>query len=342
MKHTRSLRLSIFLSLMLAVSMAMTFERCSKKHADEDEQSQPSTPPVVAVKTTDIAEGTIDRTISATGKTDALRKERILSPIAGKILTFSVLEGTPVKTGDVIAVIQTKETLAAISGSEAILRSARTEQEKTDAQRALDLARSTESSVTVRAKFNGIVSTRAASEGELVAENAELCTMLDLSSIVFTADVALSDIPSIHLGQPSVVEFQSLPESRFTASVAAINPQTDVQSQTIAVRLRFAAASAMEKQPLKTDMAGTAHIIVGRQAKALLVPKTALLRNDEANTYSVVTVTPDSLAKSVMVSIGSATDSTIEIMSAELHKGMPIVTEGNYSLADSTKVTIAH
>jgi multidrug efflux pump subunit AcrA (membrane-fusion protein) len=72
----------------------------------------------------------------------------------------------------------------------------------------------------------------------------------------------------------------------------------------------------------------------------LFVPKTALLRNDEDNSFSIVIITADSLAKVIPVVVGTITDSSSEVRAENLHPGMPVVIEGNYALPDSTRLTI--
>ena len=118
-----------------------------------------------------------------------MRKEKSYAPIAGRVVALNALEGTEVQKGDVLAIIQTKESEATILGAESMLKSAVTAEQKSEAEHTLELARSTQSSVNVCAKFDGVVSTRSVSEGELVAENAELFTIVDLSTIDFLADV---------------------------------------------------------------------------------------------------------------------------------------------------------
>ena len=223
-----------------------------------------------------------------------------------------------------------------------MLQNASTAAQKADAQEALKLARSTQKTVSIAAKFDGFVSSRAVSEGELVVENGELLTIIDPSSIDFLADVTLRELPAVRLNQRATVEFQSLPDRVFPAAVSAINPQSDIQSQTVKVRLEFLSMSENLRSQLRTDMVGDARIVVGTRSHALFIPKSALLRNDEENTYSVVTVTPDSLAKSVLVTVGTTTDSTVEVQSPLLHAGTPVISVGNYSLNDSTRVTTAH
>ncbi len=192
--------------------------------------------------------------IAATGKTNALREEKIFSPIAGRILSLKVLEGTSVKEGSDLITIKTKESQAAVDGAEALLRDAKTAQESTGAQKALQLSLSTQSIVSVRAKFDGVVSSRNVIEGELVTENEELLTILDLSTIVFNASVTLSDLPSIRIGQLCIIRFQSIKAFDFKATVDAISPQTDLQSQTVQLRLRFSELSPAARPLLKTDM----------------------------------------------------------------------------------------
>ena len=87
--------------------------------------------------------------------------------------------------------------------------------------------------------------------------------------------------------------------------------------------------------------AGVARIVVGRHQNTFMVPKAALLRNDETGTQTIVTMTRDSVAQSIQVNVGTATDSLVEVTGGDLREGMNVIIEGNYALPDSTKVTVA-
>ena len=76
-------------------------------------------------------------------------------------------------------------------------------------------------------------------------------------------------------------------------------------------------------------------------ASRFLVPKAALLRNDVNDTYTVVTITADSLSLAIPVTVGVMTDSTAEISGRSVSAGMPVITAGHYALADSTRVTVS-
>jgi membrane fusion protein (multidrug efflux system) len=327
--------------VLVISTVSIVVMACRKKQSGDDEEGRTPPKATVAVKMTKVVEGDAVIRVTAFGKTDALKKEKIYAPIAGRITSLKVFEGSAVRQGDVIALIQTKESQSAILGAETMLKSATTPEQKAEAERILRLARSTQNSVTMTAKFDGFVSTRSVSEGELVSENAELMTIIDLSTIDFLADVPLRDLPSVKTDQHASILFQTMPGHTYQAVVDAINPQTDIQSQTVKVRLRFVSLSESLHSLLRTDMIGTASIVIGTHPRALFVPKAGLLRNDEENSYSIVTITPDSLSVRIPVVVGIVTDSTAEIQGPSLRPGMPVITEGNYSLTDSTRVTIS-
>ena len=331
---------SIFISFFLILSVSLLIEGCRQKQGD-DEGGQSASKAIVTVKIGAVSERDAAVVVEATGKTDALRKEKSYAPIAGRIIAFKALEGMEVKKGDVLAIIQTKESEATILGAESMQKSAATSEQKSEAEHVLELARSTQNSINVCAKFDGIVSTRSVSEGELVAENAELFTIVDLSTIDFLADVPLRDVSSVQRGERVSVSFQSMPAKQFPAIVDAINPQTDIQSQTVKVRLRFSTLNNSILSLLRTDMIGTAQITTGVRRHALFIPKAALLRIDEDNSYSVVMITADSLAKIIPVIVGTSDDYSTEIRSEQIRAGMMIVTEGNYALTDSTRLSVA-
>ncbi len=313
----------------------LIFASCTKQSGEEEAAE---VKPLVAVRSAVVTVGNAAQSVAATGHTEALRREKITSPVAGIITSLDLLEGSPVRTGQVLLTILPKESQAAIAGAEALVRSARTEQQKAEANRALSIARATANGVMISAPFRGVVAARNVNRGEIVAENAELMTILDPTSIVFIADFPLADIDRIREGMAGTIRLVSMPDHPYACRVDVILPQGDPQSQTARVRCRFDGRERIRE--VRPDIAGTVEVITGIRKNALLVPKRALLRDDETNTYSVVTITPDSLSLVIPVEVGARNDSTVEVISPKLREGMPVITEGQYMLADSTRVTV--
>lgn len=322
--------------LLLILTVLLCLAGCKRKDTEEEGGAAPK--PVVAVKTVPVAVGTANIEVQAVGKTEALRQQDIVSPIAGRLLSLIAKEGDRVKAGDMLATIQTRESQAALDGARALLRAAKADNEKVEAQQMVALAESSQALVHVTSPFNGIVSSRQATEGEILSENTVLLTLVDLSTVVFVGNVNLHDLSSVKLRQKSRIHLESSPETDYDAVVDAINPQSESESQSVRVRFRLTSPLS-ENSPLRTGMAGIARIIIGTHEGAMLLLKIALLRNDETNSFAVVIVGTDSLSHTVPVELGATSDSLLEVTSDRLKPGMSVIVEGQYGLADSTRVT---
>jgi membrane fusion protein (multidrug efflux system) len=328
---------TLSLGIILGI-LTLTYAACTQKRSGEEGTGESTTLPVVSVRVFPVHRGDLDESVVATGKVEVIRRQKVLSPVAGTLVSLKALEGMSVQHGAVLAIIRPREAQAAIAGAEALLSGAKTDADRHEAQAALDLARSSENLVGVRAVFDGVVAARNVTEGELVAENTELLTVMDLSTIVFVADVPLRDAPRIHAGQRASLEFQPLPGQRFAALVDAVYPSTDAQSQTVGVRLRPRNLGGEGRRLLKPSMLGVCRIITGVHKDVLIVPRAALLRDDEKNAYAVVVVRPDSIARLIPVAVGVTTDSSAEVRGIGVAAGSTVVIEGNYALPDSTRV----
>jgi RND family efflux transporter MFP subunit len=326
--------------LLLVLSLICTIVSGGCSRTSSNDENGESRAPVVNVIARPIARGDIEETLGIEGKTVALRMEKLVSPIAGSIVAIKGIEGSPVRAGDTLAVVRSRESQAAIDGANALLREARTQTQREEARKSLELAVSSQAVAVIRAAGSGIIESRLANEGEVVSENAELFEIIDPSSIYFAADIPLSELRRVKPGQSCRIRFPSMPGLEVDATVGTIEPAANQQSQSVRARLVFGPLRADERSLLKTDMFGSARIVTGVHRGVLLVPPAALLRDDETNSVSIVVVGPDSISKSVQVQTGAARDSVVEVSGPGLSEGQLVVTEGNYGLPDSTRVRL--
>ena len=322
---------------MICVFLFLVLFGCNKPKENEGNST---TDARVPVKVSHLEKGTIESVVTASGTTEAIRKEKIFSPIAGRVIALKVLEGSQVRTGDVLLILRPKEAQAAFEGAQTLMRNASTDQQKHEAQRALVLADSLQPQIYIRSRFDGVVASRNVTEGEFVGEQTELLTIIDPTTIVFIADVPITSISRIYQNLPAQIEFSQFANGFFDAIVDAINPQAEAQSQSVKVRLHFRNLTDAQQKILKSNIPGTVNIITGTNNNVFVVNRSVVLHDDEANTYSLVVMTDDSLAKVVPITIGIQTDSLIEVKSDFLRGGMNIITQGQYTLTDSTKVTV--
>jgi len=306
------------------------------KDPRNDKEGAAAVVPIVAVKIDSVKAGAIPEMINVTGMTKVLRQENSSSPIEGKVTKLSVFEGDVLKRAQVIATVETKEALAAITGAELLLARAQSVEDKAWAEKMLELAKHNKTTIEIRAPFDGVVVARGLNEGEFVSSGGTIATVIDLRSLYFFARLPVRDLAHVKVGQDATVSFASWPDRHFRAAVENIKPNIDPLAQMAEVRLRFLAAIP----ELRSEMFGTAEIVVGEHADALLVPDAAVIRDDETGVHTIMEAVGDSLGVVHPVEIGIERPTVIEISGAGIHAGMHIIVEGHYGLPDSTRIQV--
>jgi multidrug efflux pump subunit AcrA (membrane-fusion protein) len=325
-------------AFLLCCSVAVS--ACKQNRSAEEGAEGEHLPALVQVRTAPVMQGPMSDHVSAQGAVDVLRKQHVVSPVNGVVVAVRILEGTHVHRGDILITIRPKEAQAGLTGARLLLQRATTEAERVEAQRAVDLAEATQNSVTLHAEWDGIVAARSVTEGEIVAENAALMDIIDPTTAVFIARVPISDMARVRAGMQAELEIASLSGRALPAVVDAVYPTADAPSQTVAVRVRPAAAAGQPMPALLPAMIGTCRIAVATHHDVLTIPRGALLRNDETGTYTVIAVGSDSLAHVMAVQVVLTNDSLAGVTGRGLAPGMPVVIEGNYGLPDSTRVVV--
>ena len=305
---------------------------------DNQDSSQPT--PVVAVRVVPVVRGSLDVTLQAYGETNVLDREDIVSPIDGTITYMNAEVGRRVKDGDTLAVIRTRDSEASIAGAMRLVNEATDAQQKAQAKRAMEVAIESQQLVPIIAHRPGDVVAKMVSDKQTVTANTILLQLVDLSTLDFVANVPLQEIPQVKVGQQCRIEFPYLPNTRFDGKVAAVSAQSMSGSQATVVRIAFETPLKEIEADLRIGMMGTANIITGVHSDVLLVPRSALLRDDINDTYTIYTVNSDSLAIATPVTVGVVGDSLAEISAPSLTVGQPIIVQGNYEVNDSTRVTV--
>ncbi|MBE0597984.1 MAG: efflux RND transporter periplasmic adaptor subunit, partial [Desulfuromonadales bacterium] len=98
----------------------------------------------------------------------------------------------------------------------------------------------------LRAPFDAVVLTKNADVGDIVTPigaaaeaRAAVVTVADLESLQVEADVSESNLAQVRVGQPTEIELDALPESRFAGEVHMIVPTADRSKATVMVKVRF-------------------------------------------------------------------------------------------------------
>ena len=166
---------------------------------------------------------------------------------------------------------------------------------------------------------------RAGAVGELADPSRPLLTVTDLSRVWVLLDLFEKQIGRVEVGQDAVFTADAYPERPFKGRIAWISAQVDPDTRTLPARVEVKNA----KRLLKSNLFGTASIVVRREEAALVVPKEAV--QWEGCHHVVFVPVEDGVYQTKKVELGADLGKDYEIV-AGLLPGERVVTTGSFLL----------
>lgn len=211
----------------------------------------------------------------------------------------------------------------------------------------------TDTRIPVKTAMNGVVLEVRQQTGDYVADGAVLCTMAELSSLVFEINVPAEQMSEIGRQKGCVIE---LPDgTRLKAKILSSLAQMNVESQS--VKLIAKAMALLKKTGIgegQTSSNGKAQGIPflpeglnvkaiftdNRKEDAMILPRAAVQSDEALTEYWVMKLYSDSTAVRVPVKVGNSSASETEVTSDALSVNDRVVLTGGYGLADGALVEI--
>ncbi len=185
----------------------------------------------------------------------------------------------------------------------------------------------------IRSPIDGVVTDRPQYQGELATANQPLLTVMDTSRLIAKAHIAQSEAASLKVGNPAELRVAGLSEP-VEGTVSLVSPALDPGSTTIEVWVE----SKKPNEALKPGMTLQLSITARSDKNALVVPASAVFKNDDGTDY-VVLAGADGHAHLKTVSIGIRNAGLVQITDG-VKDGDPVITSGGYALPDNTQVKI--
>jgi membrane fusion protein (multidrug efflux system) len=335
---------ALFLSVFLLAG-------CGTQAKSTPEDEAPPAPPVEVAT---VERGTATARLTSTASLDAKNEATVVARVGGVVKTVLVEEGQYVRASQPLAKLDDERLALEVRRAEVTLQKLKTAFERTrtmfdkqlvsqetfeqarseyEAQNvATDLARLELNYATIRAPIAGWVSLRHVKTGNMVRTNDPTFEITNLDPLRAVLHVPERELAKLEVGQPATLHFDALPEQTFTGRVALISPVVDASTGTFRVTVKVRDRS----RTIKPGMFGRVHVQYDQRENALLVPKSAVLEEDDAVTVFVV---QDSLALQRTVKTGYPTPNRIEILEG-LSDGDRVVLSGQTALRDSARVEI--
>lgn len=284
-----------------------------------------------------VERGNVAITVSGPGQTNALDLQKIRAPFTGTLTSFNIVVGQHVGSGQTIGAVVSQLSEAAVRGAQSMLSSAATSTQRSDAQRALVLARQNLVATPLSAPRGGTVVSRNASQGDLVNAGDSIASIAAAGSIAFIARIAQGDLTHVRPGQRATI---TLPGKTTPADgvVHGILPADTSGGMTVPVRIDLQGAPTTAGLPIQTGLFGTAQIVTGELTGVAIVPSAAVLRDDITGVSQIAVVAPDGKAHWVTVTTGASQGDRVQITSPALTAGARVIVSGQVGLPDGSRV----
>ena len=189
----------------------------------------------------------------------------------------------------------------------------------------------------IRAPISGLITDQFQYEGEFAAAGGKLFNIADMSQVIVKAPFSDTVAAQLKVGDSATVLPTDTSAEELRGQITLLSRSSDPSNRTVEVWVALGNQNGL----LRAN--GAAQITISAQAKteAIVVPASAVtLEASNANEGTVMVVDDQSIARETKVTIGIRTTDKIEITEG-LKGGETVVIEGNFSLADGTKVEIA-
>jgi membrane fusion protein (multidrug efflux system) len=320
-------------------------------------------PPPEAVTTLVAKQEDWPSTLSVIGTMAAVQGVTVSADLAGIVERIAFDSGKPVREGEVLAQLDTRQEQAQLAAVEAARDLARLNFERmkglvdegaisrADYDRAAAEQKETEARVgeiratiarkTIRAPFSGILGIRQANLGQYLAGGDPIVPLQSLHPIYVNFGVPQQDAAQVRPGRTVRVTTEDLAGVQFTGRVTAIDSIVDEATRNVQVQ----ATLANPDGKLRPGMFVQTSVMVGASRSVVTLPASAISYAPYGDSVFVVTDLTDPNdrpyrgVRQQFVKLGGARGDQIAIVSG-VKAGDEIVTSGVFKLRNGAAVHI--
>lgn len=300
-------------NLKVIILLTIAISSCRRTSPEEDVSIKAK----VAVEVTGLSTGIVKDELTLFANTLYLKRNLVTSPIPAFITQVFIKLGDPVKQGQVLYVLETKERRAL--GAQAVVP---------------DSTFVSFGKIAIKAPASGTISTLDKQQiGDYVLEGGPLCTIAESSALAFAVNVPFEFTPFAKAGMKCsvVLPDNSRHQATFTTPLTTMNSLA--QTQTIL-------AKADVGMFLPENLIVKVLVNKGAETKQQILPKACVLSDEMMEKFWVVKLMNDSTAVKVWVTPGVRNLDLVEIMEPIFKSDDKFLISGNYGLPDTARVTV--
>lgn len=222
---------------------------------------------------------------------------------------------------------------AELAEQDARAQTALVEAQLGQARAALETANKRLRDTVIHAPVAGEIQKKHVNPGAYVEPPTAVMTIVDNRRLEIECLVPTSDLGPIRPGQKVRFTVNAFPGAAFEGRVIEINPAVDADSRSAKVRIGVENPSGK----IKAGMFAQGEILTGVASRAIVIPASAVYRDDRSAKESYVFVAENGKAARRSVLIGRERDNMLEIARG-LKAGDALITEQSIELAEGVRV----
>ncbi|MCD6180039.1 MAG: efflux RND transporter periplasmic adaptor subunit [Bacteroidales bacterium] len=289
---------------------------------------------------------------------EAVQSALVSPEMGGQVVEILVKEGDKVKSGQLLAKLNTrvlessiKELRVALDlankvynkqqklwkqkiGSEMDFLTAKNGKESLEAK--LSTLQTQLEMAVITSPINGIVDKITLKVGEMATPGMAMMHIVNLDEFYLHADVAEAHLASLKVGDPVEIYFPSFPKLNKKSKIYRIGQVINPENRSFLTEVKLKNTNGF----LKPNMLALTRFIDFYQKDAIVVP-TSIIKNDFKGSYLYIVQQKEGafFAKKTYVETGYTMENKTNIISG-LGFGQQIITEGYNKIVDGSKLVI--
>jgi RND family efflux transporter MFP subunit len=316
--------------------------------------------PAIQAVVIEVKPSQVPVTVEVTGQVAAIYQATLASRIQGTIDELLVREGSLVRKGQTLLVLDNRDLRAELARVTAELdnadahltrmkelyrKDAVSKQELENAMRSFRVAEAGRRAVLaqlsytiVKAPFDGVITEKKVERGELASPGQPLLRIENPDQLRLEATVAEGDIRAVSVGASIPIVIDALGSVPFKGTVSQILPAGDPQTHTFTMKVDLPKTAG-----LKSGMFGRLRLEKG-MSHTLFLPKSAFIERGEL--AGLFVVGSDQIARLRWVKVGRTLEQGVEVLSG-VNVGERVMVDGTKGregalVQDMTAVALPH
>ena len=256
---------------------------------------------VLTVKTQVMKTDTLHDYIMGNGEVESQNSVSVFPDKSGKIISTSVMLGSKVKRGDIIAYIDPSQPGETYRQS------------------------------PVYAPISGSIISTPLRNGTTVSTNTEIAIIGDIRNLQVTANIPERYVAVLKTGLKGFISVEAYPDVTFDVTVSRVSPVVDSTSRTKQIVLTF----DKKDQRVNAGMFAKVKLYTQDYGGTVTMPLDSLVTKNDS--YFAYVVKNDSTVEKREVLTGKKVDGTVQITEG-LKDGDIVVIQGQTSLSDGAKI----